>query len=146
MNQGKTCKHGNCQDPAWCRGWCQVHYNRQRRGRPDMDAPIPRKAARGAPDWKVNQSGYLSKTEFGENGERILGIQHCVVMDEHLGRKLLKGETVHHKNGIRTDNRIENLELWSGNHPVGARVSDQVTWARQVLGLYGDDGEKAKYG
>lgn len=63
-----------------------------------------------AKDWHLNTAGYLYKCI---NGIGIL--QHRYIMEQHLGRKLGSKEHVHHINGVRTDNRLENLEVLSAS-------------------------------
>lgn len=79
----------------------------------------------------LNSHGYRN---FREGGKYKL--EHRVVMEELLGRSLLPGESVHHINGVRHDNRPENLELWSTSQPKGQRVEDKVQWALDLLRLY----------
>jgi len=73
-----------------------------------------------------------------KNGNYGQILEHRKVMQDLLGRPLIEAENVHHKNGVRSDNRPENLELWSRSQPSGQRVQEKVQWAREMLALYGD--------
>lgn len=75
--------------------------------------------------------GYRATVNNGK-----LRYEHRVVMEGALGRPLFKGETVHHKNGITADNRLENLELWVTHQPAGQRPEDLVAWAHEIIDRY----------
>jgi hypothetical protein len=65
-------------------------------------------------------------------------MEHRVVMEGMIGRVLRSSEEVHHRNGQRSDNRPENLELWVVSQPAGQRVEDRVAWHRAELALLED--------
>lgn len=123
-----TCSVEGCERPVRTRGWCDGHYRRWRdRGAVGglIKARVPKI------DGNVRKDGYrwirVNTREVPE---------HRHLMELALGRKLLPGETVHHRNGIRTDNRLENLELRGGNHGQGQATEDLVAWAVELLGRY----------
>lgn len=130
-----TCSDESCAIPAYCKGLCRGHYQRQRNG-VVIDRPIG-KAWREYPFEYVNEKGYVIVRHSRNFADDIP--KHRMVMEEILGRELVKGESVHHKNGDRADNRPENLELWSTSQPYGQRIIDKIQWAKEILERYGTD-------
>ena len=103
--------------------------------------------------WKrFKTTGNPLKTKIGERGRGHLTtdgyvrlydknrnkavLEHRLVMESKMDRELFKDEVVHHINGVRSDNRIENLELWIISHPPGQRVEDVIKWAKEILKRY----------
>lgn len=124
------CSVEGCTARYASNGLCKAHNQRRRLGKP-LDTPFRVVAPHGS---GFNHQGYR---RIGRNGKKVLA--HRLVMEEILGRPLLANENVHHINGDRSDNRSENLELWTTSQPAGQRVADKIAWAVEFLTQYAPD-------
>lgn len=116
-----TCSVDGCDGAHTARGLCGMHYGRLT-GKVAVPFDAPKRNT-GNARW-VNPSGYVV---LGKKGHKNV-LEHREVMERVLGRPLEPHENVHHKNGIRHDNRPENLELWVVSQPKGQRPCDLAEW------------------
>lgn len=70
-------------------------------------------------------------------------LQHRIVMEKHLGRYLKRKEVVHHKNGVRSDNRLSNLELMTGQKEHASHHNSFVS--REELSARGKEGARIRW-
>ncbi len=148
--QCRTCKEPGCDEPYFSNGYCrQDGYKlaKLKQGKKERSCRVcgqkfisgeehptgvvcpsckkarkeERKAKYTIGDKVLAGDGYVMVYV----GVSQMKAEHTLVLEHKLGRALVKGhETAHHMNGIRNDNRPENLELWVGGIRYGQRAKD----------------------
>lgn len=161
-----SCSVDDCTDRYRSSGYCARHYTAFLKWGTPMGAPVKIKVKHLCADCpkpiaKVSTRCMECRTrhrrEMARNTRRLTDdgyvtvsglhdhpnahsrghmYEHTLVMSQMIGRALLPGENVHHKNGVRHDNRPENLELWVIHQPPGQRAEDLVEWAHEILRRY----------
>lgn len=124
----KQCVEPDCTAAAESRERCGPHYRR-----------LLAKEGPTRPSIGLNQgAGWLDSAGYRRrmhNGRMVM--EHRLIKEQELGRPLHRDEIVHHINGVRSDNSLDNLEVWVTSHPAGQRIADVLAHAYEMIKRYG---------
>jgi hypothetical protein len=144
-NPSGICVIPGCGRKTHLKSMCTTHSSRKNKHGDALWQPTI--APRGT--GSLTRNGYVMMARGDKAKSRVLA--HRLVVEKYIGRRLLRLEVVHHRNGNRTENTVgpcllmsqcecsrrHNLELWSKSQPPGQRVCDKLAWAREIIALYG---------
>lgn len=116
--KGLRCTVEGCERPRHAMGLCNLHRQRLR-----LKGAVGTAGSRQTGFPHLDRRGYMVVYDPERSG--TYGV-HRLVMEASIGRRLDRHENVHHKNRDRSDNRLENLELWVTAQPAGGRVTDII--------------------
>jgi len=116
----KNCKIKGCVKDTRGRAICSMHDQRFRR-HGDYNYITPESLRRVLTREAQSTLGVLKKTSY----KKYLGRhEHRVIMENYLSRKLIKGEIVHHLDGNRHNNSIENLQLMTQSEHIKEHIKE----------------------
>lgn len=141
---GTVCSVVGCSGEVRALGYCAKHHSMFKK---HGDATFQSEQTKKRHGEIFDDQGYVlvwapghPNAKRGTANKRVP--KHRLVMCEYLGRSLLPGENVHHKNGDKCNNGIDNLELWVTTQPKGQRPQDLLEWAREIVARYAADEQK----
>lgn len=121
------CSVEGCDAAYFCKGMCSPHHRRLKMYGDPLHVPIPRGHK------YLDDKGYVKVSAAGRAHKPLF--EHRLMWEARYG-PLQPGQTIHHKNGVRDDNRYENLEVWDTRQPKGQRPEDKVEHAVEMLRRY----------
>lgn len=127
------CSVEGCNEMQYAKRYCSGHYSMNKR----FGDPITDQEFSEGEGW-LHHSGYRMihrPLHQNANGAGYIAV-HRFVYSRYLGRLLRDDERVHHLDGRRDNNDIDNLELWTTAHPSGQRPADLVAFAKEILERY----------
>lgn len=124
------CKIRKCNKKSSGLGYCPMHYARFK-GYTKVKLNLPHQRPNHGSGKIIDKDGY-SQIRINDKYRR----EHRFIMENHLGRKLLRNEAVHHINKDKLDNRIENLEVisFSEHRKIHSKITNDVI--KEVVRLY----------
>jgi|APSaa5957512622_1039677.scaffolds.fasta_scaffold26741_4 hypothetical protein len=131
----EKCEVDGCEKHKISCGLCSMHYARlKKHGKVGVSHSKKRPNGMG----HISNDGYhyFYKPEHPNAYKNGKVAAHVLVMTEIIGRPLCVGESVHHKNGIKTDNSPDNLELRTSFHPTGQSIKEMVDFCKSYLDKY----------
>lgn len=150
----KKCNFNQCDKNIWTGGFCRTHYKKSlillnkiclADGCPEPAEYLDlcnKHYVRYTKYGDINGKAQIKRKGFLRDGYKVYKIngktvsEHKIIMEQFLNRKLFTNENIHHKDGNRLNNNLDNLELWIKSQPSGQRISDIIDWAKNILQRY----------